>query len=107
MTRQRSRALWGTAAVILLAVFLPAGVNQYWMQIGTLAFVYWVLIAGLDLIIGYAGQLAIGFVGLLAIGAYTASILCEKAGWPAFAALAGPGPRAPSSDSWWGCRPSA
>jgi ABC-type branched-subunit amino acid transport system permease subunit len=77
--------------VILLAVFLPAGVNQYWMQIGTLAFVYWVLIAGLDLIIGYAGQLAIGFVGLLAIGAYTASILCEKAGWPAFAALAAAG----------------
>ena len=91
VTRQHPRALWGTAAVIALALFLPAGVNQYWMQIGTLAFVYWVLIAGLDLIIGYAGQLAVGFVGLLAIGAYTASILCEKAGWPAFAALVAAG----------------
>ncbi len=87
MVRQRPRVLWGAAAVIIAAVLLPASVNQYWMQIGTLAFVYWVLIAGLDLIIGYAGQLAVGFVGLLAIGAYTASILCEKAGWPAFAAL--------------------
>ncbi len=91
VTRRPPRVLGSAAAVIGLAVLLPAGVNQYWMQIGTLAFIYWVLIAGLDLIIGYAGQLAIGYVGLLEIGAYTASILCEKAGWPAFAALGAAG----------------
>lgn len=90
-TRQRPRLLWAGAAVVACTLLLPAAVNQYWMQIGTLAFIYWVLIAGLDLIVGYAGQLAVGFVGLLAIGAYTASILCEKAGWPAFAALAAAG----------------
>ena len=84
---RRSRAVLGVAAAVLAAMLLPFTVNHYWMQIGTLAFVYWVLIAGLDLIVGYAGALAVGFVGLLTIGAYTASILCEKAGWPAFAAL--------------------
>jgi hypothetical protein len=42
-------------------------VVDYRMQIASLACIYWVLIAGLNLIVGYAGQLAIGFVGLLAI----------------------------------------
>lgn len=77
--------------VVLLAFALPFLVNSYWAQIATLAFIYWILIAGLNLIVGFAGQLAVGFVGLLAIGAYAAAILVEKAGWPAFAALAGAG----------------
>lgn len=83
--------LVGVAAAVAAAALLPGFVNAYWMQIATLAFIYWVLIAGLNLIVGYAGQLAIGFVGLLAIGSYTAAILCEKAGWPAFAALVAAG----------------
>lgn len=75
------------AAALAAAALLPGVVDNYWMQIAALACVYWVLISGLNLIVGYAGQLAIGFVGLLAIGAYTASILCEKLGVPALAAL--------------------
>lgn len=78
----------GIALALAVALGLPFAVNQYWAQIATLAFIYWVLIAGLNLVVGFAGQLAVGFVGLLAIGAYAASILVEKAGWPAFAALA-------------------
>ena len=70
-----------------MAVLLPGAVNLYWTHIATLACVYWVLIAGLNLLVGYAGQLAIGFVSLMTIGAYTAAILCETAGWPAFAGL--------------------
>lgn len=77
----------GMVAALITAFALPQVVNQYWAQIATLAFIYWVLIAGLNLIVGFAGQLAIGFVGLLAIGAYTAAILVEKAGWPSFVAL--------------------
>lgn len=85
------RRLIGTGLAIAVALGLPFVVNQYWAQIATLAFIYWVLIAGLNLVVGFAGQLAVGFVGLLAIGAYAASILVEKAGWPVFAALAGAG----------------
>ena len=82
------RRLAAIGVATAVAVGLPFVVNQYWAQIATLAFIYWVLIAGLNLVVGFAGQLAVGFVGLLAIGAYTAAILVEKAGWPAFAALA-------------------
>ena len=75
------------AAALAAAGILPGLVDSYWMQIASLACIYWVLIAGLNLIVGYAGQLAIGFVGLLAIGAYTAAILCEKLGVPSLVAL--------------------
>lgn len=81
------RRIAGVAAALVVAVALPHVVNQYWAQIATLAFIYWILIAGLNLVVGFAGQLAIGFVGLLAIGAYTSAILVEKAGWPSFVAL--------------------
>jgi len=75
------------AVALLVAGILPSFVDNYWIQIASLACIYWVLIAGLNLIVGYAGQLAIGFVGLLAIGAYTAAILCEKLGVPSLVAL--------------------
>ena len=40
--------------------------------------VYWVLVAGLNLVVGFAGQLAIGYVALLTLGAYTASVLVRR-----------------------------
>src|SRR6266481_3689487 len=41
---------------------------------------YWVLIGGLNLVVGYSGQLSIGHVGLLAIGAYCFAILAGTHG---------------------------
>ena len=84
---RRNWKIAGVVAALLIAFALPHIVNRYWAQIATLAFIYWVLIAGLNLVVGFAGQLAIGFVGLLAIGAYASAILVEKAGWPSFVAL--------------------
>src|SRR5262249_61681264 len=65
-----------------------------WSLIATRAAMYWVLVAGLNLAVGFGGQLAIGYVALLTLGAYTASILAlGNLGppWPAFAALAAAG----------------
>jgi branched-chain amino acid transport system permease protein len=64
-------------ALLLLAVLLPLSGNEYWGLIATRAAIYWILIAGLNLIVGFAGQLAIGYVALLTLGAYTTSILAE------------------------------
>lgn len=61
--------------ILVLALLLPMTGNDYWALIGTRAAVYWILVAGLNLIVGFAGQLAIGYVALFALGAYTASIL--------------------------------
>jgi branched-chain amino acid transport system permease protein len=78
------------AAFALAAATLPfwAG-DQYQLHLATLIAAYWVLIAGLNLVIGYSGQLSIGHVGLLSIGAYAFAILAGKAGLhPALAVAA-------------------
>lgn len=62
-------------ALFTFAVLLPLTDNEYWALITTRAAIYWVLVAGLNLVVGYAGQLAIGYVALLTLGAYTTSVL--------------------------------
>ena len=63
---------------ILLAAVggsLPLWGDSFFGIIATRVCVYWVLVAGLNLVVGFAGQLAIGWVSLLTIGAYAASAL--------------------------------
>ncbi|SDC33898.1 branched-chain amino acid ABC transporter ATP-binding protein/permease [Belnapia rosea] len=82
--------LWPFLALLALALLLPLTGNEYWALIATRACIYWVLVAGLNLIVGFAGQLAIGYVALLAIGAYTASVFTAGTVMeplPAFVAL--------------------
>ena len=62
-------------ALFGFALLLPLTGNEYWALIATRAAIYWVLVAGLNLVVGYAGQLAIGYVALLTLGAYTTSVL--------------------------------
>ena len=87
MLRNKTAAL---AFGALLAATLPwwAG-DQYQLHLAALICVYWILIAGLNLAVGYTGQLSIGHVGLLSIGAYAFAILVGKMGWhPALAVAA-------------------
>jgi len=77
--------------IFLLACALPLAGDNYWTVIATRAAIYWVLVSGLNLIVGYGGQLAIGWVALLTLGAYTASVLAGGnvlPPVPPFAALA-------------------
>jgi branched-chain amino acid transport system permease protein len=64
--------------VLLLALVgasLPLWGDSFFSLVATRVCIYWVLVAGLNLVVGFAGQLAIGWVSLLTIGAYTASAL--------------------------------
>ena len=67
--------VWPFLALLAAALALPLTGNHYWALIATRAAIYWVLVSGLNLIVGFAGQLAIGYVALLALGAYTTSVL--------------------------------
>jgi ABC-type branched-subunit amino acid transport system ATPase component/ABC-type branched-subunit amino acid transport system permease subunit len=62
-------------ALLAFGVALPLFGGGYWGVIATRACVYWVLVSGLNLVVGFAGQIAIGWVALLTLGAYTASVL--------------------------------
>src|SRR6476619_1028374 len=80
--------------IFCLASLVPLFTNDYWVLIATRAAIYWVLVAGLNLMIGFAGQLAIGYVALLTLGAYTTSVLAAGNVMPAinpFLALAAAG----------------
>src|SRR5512132_2126479 len=80
-----ARVFWsgsGTASHVLpflillvIGLTLPLFAGGYWGVIAQRACVYWVLTAGLNLLVGFAGQLAIGWVALLTLGAYTSSVL--------------------------------
>lgn len=72
--------------IFLLAAVVPFGGNNYWTLIGTRIAIYWILISGLNLMIGYAGQLAIGYIAVLTLGAYTASVLAAGTILPALPA---------------------
>jgi branched-chain amino acid transport system permease protein len=71
-------------ALLIIGLTLPLFAGGYWGVIATRACVYWVLVAGLNLMVGFAGQLAIGWVALLTLGAYTTSVLAAGNVMPAF-----------------------
>lgn len=76
--------IFAAMLLILLPVLVP---NTYWTGIATLIVVYWILISGLNLVVGFTGQLSVGHVGLLAVGAYTASSTSTNLGFGPFVAL--------------------
>ncbi len=78
--RPKVRAALPYLAVLAVALLLPALGQDYWTVIATRAAIYWMLVSGLNLVVGFAGQLAIGYVALLTLGAYTSSVLVEKGG---------------------------
>jgi branched-chain amino acid transport system permease protein len=62
-------------ALLLVGIAFPLFGGGYWGVIATRACIYWVLVSGLNLVVGFAGQIAIGWVALLTLGAYTTSVL--------------------------------
>ena len=70
--------------LLLIGVGFPLFGGGYWGVIATRACVYWVLVSGLNLVVGFAGQIAIGWVALLTLGAYTTSVLAAGNAGPVF-----------------------
>jgi branched-chain amino acid transport system permease protein len=66
-----------------IALFLlPFGiVNPYIMYIINLILIYALLALGLDLIVGYTGQVSVGHGAFFGIGAYVAAIMAKKLGF--------------------------
>ena len=77
----RTRALLvaglAVAALVLPFMFGPYRVGQF-----TLVLVYAVAVLGLNLLVGYSGQISLGHGAFFALGAYTAALLIEKASVP-------------------------
>jgi branched-chain amino acid transport system permease protein len=63
---------WFIAVVLLVAYFVvPAVANEYWLQVVLIPLLIFSLAAiGLNLLVGYAGQLSLGTGAFMAVGAY-------------------------------------
>jgi branched-chain amino acid transport system permease protein len=62
--------------LLLLPLFIPRLVdNSYYVGMLSRIVVYAMLVASLDLVVGYLGDVSIGHAGLFAIGAYTVAVL--------------------------------
>lgn len=61
--------------------------NAYWISLANLALINLVLIASLNLLMGYGGQISLAHAGFFGLGAYASGILNVRYGLPAFAGL--------------------
>ena len=81
-------------ALGLIGLLLPLLGDSYIGVIAQRADIYWILSAGLNLVVGYAGQIAIGWVSMLTLGAYTTAALTAgtaTAAWHPYLALVAAG----------------
>jgi branched-chain amino acid transport system permease protein len=86
VTERRLRiAAYGLLAVV--AVAIPFLFGSYRVGQFTLVLAYAVAVLGLNLLVGYGGQISLGHGAFFALGAYTSAILIEKAGFPHLATI--------------------
>ena len=72
-------ALLGLAG---LAIFPVLSGNPYYIRLVETIMIYAILLFGLDIVVGYTGQVSLGHAGLFGVGAYTAGVLFIKLGMP-------------------------
>ena len=62
----------GLAALFAFPLFIQ---NPYYIHLLQTISIYAILLFGLDIVVGYTGQVSLGHAGLFGIGAYTAGVL--------------------------------
>ena len=78
---------WVVAAGMIAFALIPLFFNQYYIYIANLALIYILLAVGLNIVIGFAGQLVFANGVLFGVGAYAAGLLRVEAGLPFWLAL--------------------
>ena len=76
----RTKTQWALLIVFLALLFtLPLYLkSNYWLGVANLIGITLVAATGLNILIGYCGQLSIGHAGFIAVGAYTSAILTNR-----------------------------
>ncbi|WP_193171077.1 branched-chain amino acid ABC transporter permease [Nisaea nitritireducens] len=66
------------AAILVVALaIIPFAINDYWSKAILLPFMVYALVAlGLNILVGYCGQISLGTGGFMAVGAYSSYKLC-------------------------------
>jgi ABC-type branched-subunit amino acid transport system ATPase component/ABC-type branched-subunit amino acid transport system permease subunit len=74
----------GLAVLALYPVLIP---NPYYIHLFETILIYAILLFGLDIVVGYTGQVSLGHAGLFGIGSYVTGVLVFKLGAPFWIAI--------------------
>ena len=77
-------AVLGVAAIVLV---LPFFLSSFQLRIAALVFIFALAVLGLNLLMGFAGQVSLGHAGFFGIGAYAVAVGPTHLGVPSWAAL--------------------
>ncbi len=82
----RAVVFWFVVLIGLLYLF-PFFAGNYYIYVANYIAINIIVVAGLNLLVGYTGQISLGHAGFFAIGAYGTVILMTKASFPFLIAL--------------------
>ena len=86
-TGKKTNAAWLWVAAFLLAAAVPfLGLSGFAMELLINVMIWAMLAYGLNVLLGYTGQLPLAHAGFFGIGAYAVGILTLKHGWSFWAA---------------------
>ena len=74
----------GIAALVAFPMLFP---NPYYIHLAETILIYAILLFGLDIVVGYTGQVSLGHAGLFGIGSYITGVLVFKLGVPWYLAI--------------------
>jgi len=84
---KRSHLLLSIVGIAALMLF-PLGItNPYYIHLLETIMIYAIVLFGLDIVVGYTGQVSLGHAGLFGVGAYTAGVLVMKLAAPLWVTL--------------------
>lgn len=81
------RLVAGAIALVALIAFPLVSGNPYYIHLVETILIYAIVLFGLDIVVGYTGQVSLGHAGLFGVGAYTAGVLVMKFGLPIYVTL--------------------
>ncbi len=73
--------------IAALAAFPLVFHNPYYIHLAETILIYAILLFGLDIVVGYTGQVSLGHAALFGIGSYTTGVFWLKLGMPFFVAM--------------------
>jgi len=81
-------ARWAVGALaVIFVVVLPLTLHEYYLSIGNLVWIAVIGALGLNILVGYTGQVSIGHGAFMSVGAYTAANLAVRLGAPFWISL--------------------
>jgi branched-chain amino acid transport system permease protein len=79
---KRNSLISACVLLLALAVFPLLVQNSYYVHLVETILIYAILLFGLDIVVGYTGQVSLGHAGLFGIGSYTAGVMFLKLSAP-------------------------